>query len=86
MGASKMTTPSRSIDIQAARGLQLCLLQLSREARALGLTFAAAHMDVAALEIADCVGDVTRDLGVQLSVANDHNALPAAGDRAAGNR
>ncbi len=62
---------SKQFDVAAARGIQLCLIQLAREARDLGLKFAAAHMDVAALEIADSVGDVTSDLNAQLSVAND---------------
>jgi hypothetical protein len=66
-----MTKATYTLDVVAARGMQLCILQLAREARSMGLTFAAAHLDVAAVEIADCVGDVTRDLGVQLSVAND---------------
>ncbi len=71
-----MSIPGKPFDVAAARGIQLCLIQLAREARDLGLKFAAAHMDVAALEIADSVGaenvgDVTRDLHAQLSVAND---------------
>jgi hypothetical protein len=66
-----MARETRTLDVVAARGMQLCILQLAREARSMGLTFAAAHLDVAAVEIADSVGDVTRDLGVQLSVAND---------------
>jgi hypothetical protein len=66
-----MAKGSRTLDVVAARGMQLCILQLAREARSMGLIFAAAHLDVAALEIADSVGDVTRELSVQLSVAND---------------
>lgn len=69
-----MTQPQKFLDVRAARGIQLCLLQLGREARELGLAFAAAHIDVAALEIADSVGDIQRDLHVQLSVANDPDA------------
>ncbi len=77
-----MGHPKKHLDVRAARGIQLCLVQLSREARDLGLLFAAAHMDVAALEIADSVGDVTRDLHTQLAVANDPEAAGKSQEQA----
>jgi hypothetical protein len=66
-----MTTVPKTSEAESARGIQLCLIQLAREARSLGLGFAAAHMDVAALEIADHVGDSIQDLPLQRTVAND---------------
>jgi hypothetical protein len=68
-------------DAQAARGLQLCLLQLAREARTLGLTFAAAHMEVAALEIADSIGSAPHAQQTRPSVANDASPGVAAPSR-----
>jgi hypothetical protein len=58
------------LDVRAAQGIQMCLLQMIREARAMGLTFAAAHMDVAVLEIADALGSAQPGFGGP-RVAND---------------
>jgi hypothetical protein len=72
-----MTAFPVPVDVSAARGIQLCLFQLAREARSMGLTFAAAHMDVAALEIADSIGDAARDGQLLPAVANDGGAATA---------